>query len=58
MVGYLGQTAVYKPVQDAERLHSLEFNGAVRLSSDGSLMAVCHVYSRSDSWKICGSLLW
>ena len=52
---YLGQTAVYKPVQDAQRLHSLEFNGAVRLSSDGSLMAVLY---RSDSWKICGSLLW
>ena len=32
---YIGQTADFKSVQDAERLHSLEFNSAVRLISDG-----------------------
>ena len=37
MVGYLGQAVVYKPVQDAERLHSL---GNSMVQSDSVLMAV------------------
>ena len=57
---YLGQTADFKPVQDAEHLHSLEFNGAVGLISDGLQKGCMILRATHGRFEVVlmGGLLW